>query len=400
MIESLESRRLMAASNFLDTSWNGSGVSTLSFRTFLGDANITATQVIFASNGLTYVMARTKTTMQVRQLAANGTSNTSFGKNGLLLAPLAGQTSSAKIAADSVGNLILLADAKIYRFDGQGKTLNTNFATNGVLTLSDFTGDVDMSVDAANKIYVTGKTKNGKGILVDRFISRGKRDQTFNGSGQVTIPLPRAYRNLTSPFANGQFVQVVQDNTPDDTTDDEILVAGEASATSYSGVEMARINYDGSIDTTYGSSGIQYLLGQRSNEATQNIVTIEAVDESGRVSVKATSTDNPGLGGSTALYTSIYFGNGTPIRNHRFAAGVIAPNNTLIELNQGSLSRVQPNETFIGLDSSGLTAINAIARYGLQPDDDGQPILATGISLKAGRVNVLKFLPTFVPVVS
>jgi hypothetical protein len=323
--ESLESRRLMAANPYLDSAWGSGGVSSLAFRTFDGDTSITKTQVIFAPNGSTYVRARTKNTVQVRQLQGNGTANSGFGKNGILLVPLAGQTSSAKIAADSVGNLILLADTKIYRFDGQGKTLNTNFADGGVLKLSDFSGNVDMSVDAANKIYVTGKTEAGDGILVERFISRGKRDRTFNLSGQVAVPLPRVYRNLANPVADGRFVQVIKDNTPSDTTDDQILVAGDATASSFDGVEFAKLNYDGTLDTSYGTAGTQYLLSPKSNEANVYTVSLDAVSELGRVSVHATATDNPGLGGSTTVYNATYMPNGVQVRNTHFDAGVAAP---------------------------------------------------------------------------
>lgn len=395
--ELLESRQLMAGiSNYLDSAWAGSGVSTLAFRTFAGDASITNTQVVYAANGSTYVMARTKTTVQVQQLAGNGTPNSSFGKNGILLSPLAGQTSSAKIAADSVGNLILLADNKIYRFDGQGKSLNANFATNGVLTLGDFTGNIDMAVDAANKIYVTGKTRAGDGILVDRFISRGKRDQTFGSGGQVVVPLPRAFRNLDSPVANGKLVELIQDNTPEDTTDNDIIVAGDATAAGYDGVEFARLNYNGSFESSYGSRGIQYLLGQKSNESVRNTVDVDAIDELGRVSVTATSTDNPGLGGSITVYTAVYMANGTQLRNRHFDAGVVAPNNTEIIVEDGDLSRVQPNQAFIELNATGLIGVNDIARFG-PVDDDGQSLLVTQIAKKAGRVNAVKLLPTLVP---
>src|SRR5438067_1449086 len=116
-LESLEARQLMAAASYLDPSFNTTGVATVPFRVVAGDTRVTRTQLVPTADGSTYVMARTKTTLQVRQLNAAGAVNTAFGKSGLLLVPLAGQTSSAKIAADSAGDLILLADNRIYRFE-------------------------------------------------------------------------------------------------------------------------------------------------------------------------------------------------------------------------------------------------------------------------------------------
>ncbi|MGC4032151.1 MAG: hypothetical protein QM754_10550 [Tepidisphaeraceae bacterium] len=402
LLEPLDRRQLMAANPYLDTAFNGTGVSTLTFRLSADDSIIQTMQIVNKANSstnTTYVLAKTKSTAQVRRLQADGTVDTGFGKNGLLLLPIA-DNERVKIDADTTGNLILLAGNTIYRFDGLGQSLNPNFGTGGALKLSDFTGKMDMDVDAANKIYVTGETKNGDGILVQRFISRGKRDVTFNNSGQVVVPLPCAYRTLENPVANGVFVRVIDDATPDDSTDDQIIVAGDASADSYDGVETVRLNYNGTLQTGYGTNGVAYLLAQKSNEAVSNSVTLTGALPDGRVGITALSVDNPGLGGTTSVYTGTFLPNGnrdtTSATGRPYINAVAAPNDTYVGLTSDGLYRYNASNALIGTVPA-ISGASDIAAYG-PADDDGLAIFTVSFASKAGRLNVTRYLPGLVPV--
>src|SRR5262249_32785820 len=102
---------------------------------------------------------------------------------------------------------------------------------------------IEMAGDAS---YSQGGI-NTQDIALARYNADGNADSAFGQSGQVVTPIP---------FANGQgraFATALQ-------ADGKIVVAGETNGYPVSGhwaFSLLRYNRDGSLDTTFGSGGIE-----------------------------------------------------------------------------------------------------------------------------------------------
>jgi uncharacterized delta-60 repeat protein len=149
-IESLETRRLLAAAGALDTSFSGDGLATLSFP----GESITANEVAVQADGKTVVVGTTldATTGNTRFITArfnlDGTLDGTFGVGGVARnAPGDRGKNAAKavtIAPD--GKIVVVGDAEtseglfnetelaVVRYNANG-TLDNTFAGNGILTL-------------------------------------------------------------------------------------------------------------------------------------------------------------------------------------------------------------------------------------------------------------------------
>jgi uncharacterized delta-60 repeat protein len=98
----------------------------------------------------------------------------------------------------------------------------------------------DIALQADGKIVSAGtiqtELKGGHSFAVARFTADGKLDSSFNGTGWVTPKF-----NIGNQVLSAELIQ----------PDGKIVVVGEASP--YFG--LARINLDGSMDTTFGGNG-------------------------------------------------------------------------------------------------------------------------------------------------
>ena len=133
---------------------------------------------------------------------------------------------------------------------GTGGLLDTSFNGTGeevlsasAMTVSQFEGDV--AVQSDGKIVSVGQvsTKSGWAMQVVRLNSDGSLDTSFNGTGLATI-------NVGSGWSEGHAVAIQPDG--------KILVGGRASLTGdKNGVEdvVARLNANGTLDTTFGNGG-------------------------------------------------------------------------------------------------------------------------------------------------
>jgi uncharacterized delta-60 repeat protein len=107
-----------------------------------------------------------------------------------------------------------------------------------------------VAVQSDGKIVVVGKatSANGSaqaGLLIERYGANGSLDRSFGKGGVVNL--------LGSSFGNGYAVAVASDGT--------VVATGSADATGsgndvYPRVAVARLNANGSLDTHFGSRGI------------------------------------------------------------------------------------------------------------------------------------------------
>ena len=149
------------------------------------------------------------------------------------------------IAIQSNGKIVAVGSAQSstgldfalvrYNLDG---SLDTSFGSNGKV-ITDFNSGSDVAqtvaIQADGKIIAAGYTTGGSGLAMARYNTDGTLDTTFGAAGKVTTNLG------TVDFANSIGLQ----------SDGKIIVGSTASA----GFGLARYNTDGTLDTTFGTSG-------------------------------------------------------------------------------------------------------------------------------------------------
>ncbi|MBA3709271.1 MAG: hypothetical protein H0W83_10685 [Planctomycetes bacterium] len=163
--------------------------------------------------------------------------------------------------------------------DGDLDTAGPGFGTGGKV-VTDFVGltSVDfasaVAVQADGKFVVVGSTVNGtSAFAVARYTTAGVLDTTFNSTGLVAT-------QITNGSNEGARAVAIQ-------SDQKIVVAGFAVSAS-TGIDMAvvRYNTNGTLDTTFGGTGI-VLIDFATSDDHANAV---ALDGSGNIVVAGDAT--------------------------------------------------------------------------------------------------------------
>ena len=232
----------------LDTSFNGSGKLLVNF-----GGNDRATQAAITPDGRIVVVGSTDASgggdYALARVSANGTLDKSFSGDGLE------RINSEGSVEDTGGAIVVLPDESIV-VTGQGRSTKDFFteqlnpdgsqnesfakATGGASTV-DFGGEDaanDMVRQPDGKLVIVGSTSTGGGdFAIARLNADGTPDTTFSGDGKETVD-----------FGGNDAAQQVA-LTPEG----KIVVIGEGGP----GADMAvtRLNSNGSVDTSFGSSG-------------------------------------------------------------------------------------------------------------------------------------------------
>ena len=183
---------------------------------------------------------------------SNGTLDATFGTGGKV------KTTFANF--DFVGALALQSDGKIVaagmtivnfspsfalaRYNSNG-TIDTTFGIGGRV-ITGFGGPAQAfaaGVQADGKILVAGYAHLAEGwdFAVARYNSNGTLDATFATGGKKKIP----FGTVSSAQVNGLAIQL----------DGKIVVAGAANLPTAGDFALARLNSNGSLDTTFGTGG-------------------------------------------------------------------------------------------------------------------------------------------------
>ena len=246
-----------------------------------------ASAVAVAGDGKIVVAGTVKTsgaipTLAVRRFNPDGTVDTTFGTNGETDLPLPATTTSLlaprNLLIKADGSVILAAGATlplpfpdlvapstsfVAQLTPNGQ-LDASFGTNGEFTLPgryDAVNAVALQTDGsiiAAGIRTVFSADNGLGttrLLATRLTAAGTPDTGFNGTGELVIVVPGA----TQISVNG--AAVLRDPLVAVAPSGQIylgtnLSSGGRGATSIPGGLLARINGDGTLDTSYGSAGI------------------------------------------------------------------------------------------------------------------------------------------------
>ncbi len=174
----------------------------------------------------------------------DGNTITSTGANWDAIRAVAIQTDGKTIAAGSVNNGGSDIDFFLARYHTDG-TLDVTFGTGGIIVTA-ITANADsaesVAIQADGKILVAGSRNNGltNNFAVVRYNPDGTLDTTFGGTGIVTFAFSTSHENA-------QAIRVQADG--------KIIVAGYADIGGNDDFAIARLNSDGTLDTTFSGDG-------------------------------------------------------------------------------------------------------------------------------------------------
>lgn len=235
----------------LDATFDADGALEFTYGQNFEEAN----SIIQLSNGKIAIGGASFGNAVVAMLNDSGTFDTSFGTNGKKFLTL-GQGNGSKIE-----KIIQQPDGKILTFgrgyngndfdfmitrlnlDG---TFDTSFGTNGIVLIP-ISSFHDFATDAAfqsnGKIVVVGySTGSQDSISVIRLNANGSLDTTFSTNGK--------YNALFGSSINEIWGVAVQ-------ADDKIVLAGRVSGSSYNSVETltVRLTSNGQLDSSFNATG-------------------------------------------------------------------------------------------------------------------------------------------------
>lgn len=289
----------------VDTSWGNNGL----VQTSIGSGNWVADivrKVATYSNGKIIAVGSSKVGKNSRvalaRYNADGSPDNTFGKSGsgqLLLIDETGDDSYFQIATD----VKILPDGKILvcgrMFDGSSSTVlllkfndngsfDTSFGTKGVMKDYSDMGAEKMVVQSDGKIVVGGYHQDN--FTAVRYNPDGSRDNSYGNQGMCKILIPNS---INTSYANSIDIQA----------DGKIILGGFFSDSGIWKWGIARININGTIDTSFGDNGIQKMSIGSGNDFT----AVVKVLPNGKILIGGHSWDNNSKPPHIALTYSIAF---------------------------------------------------------------------------------------------
>jgi len=265
--ESLETRALLSAGS-LDASFGNSGIVTTNFIevTNLPGWSDSASSVALQADGKVVVAGTTQPNGgalgAISRYNTDGTLDTTFSIDGKVSDSRFNSIQDVAVQAD--GKIVVVGRAypvngnlgnfAIGRFDANGSP-DTTFGTNGLVITNPGAYDTAYAVAILSdgKILVTGESgypgaEQPVGFTLQRFNDNGTLDKSFGNSGLVrtffTPELGSGYGGQGNVRARDVVVQ----------PDGKIVVAGYSLETN-NRFAVARYNSDGSLDTSFDNDG-------------------------------------------------------------------------------------------------------------------------------------------------
>ncbi len=185
--------------------------------------------------------------LEDRSLLSAGALDLAFGQYGVVTADQ--NATAVAVAVEGDGKIVLLDQTQtgydVLRFNTDG-SLDTTFGNQGVITGSFGTGTsvINLAVLSNDQIVVGGDHTAGQQTFLDvaRFNSDGSADTTFGTGGLAEFTPGSGADSSTEYLPTDMAVQ----------GDGDVVVAG----TFGSAIAVVRLNTDGSLDTSFGSSGM------------------------------------------------------------------------------------------------------------------------------------------------
>lgn len=215
------------------------------------------------ADGSVLVGAVEGSTLRVTQLHADGTRDVSFGTDGLLtLQPPETLYSVQGLTSLADGSLLVRATGGLLKYTAGGE-LDNHFGINGILEFAKGMGGSDVAVQDDGKILLASFTVSFTDFSLQRFNADGSLDLSFGNQGSVSVDMPGDYA-----VANAVALQ----------DDGRILLGGSAFANGGSDFAAVRLNADGSLDSTFGSTdGSTRLVGSSGSDLLKGLGSDEIV---------------------------------------------------------------------------------------------------------------------------
>jgi uncharacterized delta-60 repeat protein len=206
------------------------------------------TGVVVTSSGQLVALNDNAGQFVLARYNSNGSLDTTFGQGGYVITAVSGGVSgyTTLLQQPNSGDLIVTHAQgggvwDLYRFTANG-TLDTSFGTGGIVTTTAAGGPehaaLYLNAGPTNdgQIVVAGQASNGT-LLLARYNTNGSLDNTFGTGGIVQTQISIGFAQDVALDTNGR-----------------IVVTGDNSAGS--AIELARINVNGTPDTTFGNGGL------------------------------------------------------------------------------------------------------------------------------------------------
>jgi uncharacterized delta-60 repeat protein len=254
------------ADGSLDNSFDGDGRRVLSIGSGMDKARSVALQADgklvvagWAYGSLSYDFA-------IVRLNTDGSLDTSFDADGKRLLPMgSGMDEGYSVIVQPDGKIVVIGrtangannDFAIARLNANG-SLDTSFDSDGKLSLPIGSGTDEAfsaALQADGKLVIAGRAWNGANddFAVARLNVDGSLDTSFDGDGKRMLPI-----GTSAEEANSVLIQA----------DGKILIAGWTSTGSNYDFALVRLNADGSLDTSFDGDGKRVLpIGTSRDEA-------------------------------------------------------------------------------------------------------------------------------------
>jgi uncharacterized delta-60 repeat protein len=249
----------------LDTSFGSGGLATITFGNGSSANNDQATAVAIDPIGRVIVAGSSSVNagdFAVALLSSNGSLDTSFNGSGKQTIDFGTPAFAYGLALQSGGKIVAVgqtglfqnsvSDFAVARLNVDGGVDNS-FGTGGEVTTpfprsaqEQVFGSHSVAVQPDGKIVMVGSTESSVtsppsgAFIVARYKADGSLDNTFGTNGRAAIDF-----SGTFVFADSVAVQ----------SDGKLVVAGVSQGGGASLFAVARLNSDGSLDTSFGSAG-------------------------------------------------------------------------------------------------------------------------------------------------
>lgn len=255
----------------LDSTFGNNGIVTVPIG---GDATMdSGAALALQPNGKILIagagVANYRQDFAVVRLNPNGSLDQSFGSGGVATLPVGDAAYATAVSVDRSGNIDVAGTAStrginhffVARLTPSG-SLDRSFGSKGVTVLPQYAAAWGMVLQPNGDLVVVGEevSNSTQAFVAARLAPTGSLDSSFGNGGIVTLPI--------GSWAVGQAVVLQPDG--------KIVIAGNArSATGTSEAAVARLNSNGSLDSSFASNGILQFPGGGLNAMT--------IDSSGRI---------------------------------------------------------------------------------------------------------------------
>jgi uncharacterized delta-60 repeat protein len=237
----------------LDSTFNGTGRVLTDF----GGTSDIALQLIALPDGKILALGRNSVnssySLELARYNSDGSLDTTFNGTGKLVTNIGSDGSGQCVAVQPDGRILVggvshsngFADFEVARYHTDG-SVDTSFGAAGKVVTDMGSNRPDeignLTVQSDGKILAVGTTDvDGTwNCAVVRYNPDGSLDSTFNETGKVSIDIG----NHSNDAAYSVTVQ----------PDGKIVIAGSSNANGSSDFAVARLNPDGSLDTTFGTT--------------------------------------------------------------------------------------------------------------------------------------------------